>query len=276
MEKVFFFKKQHLPLLCLFFLLMVPSALALREPFDHSLWDAFLKAYVNREGQVHYPAAKRDSHLLTEYLEKLAQIDLKEFETSWPREEKLAVWLNAYHAGVIKMILDHYPVRSIHDISGVWDLPVIRIHDQSFSLNGIRSNQLMEAFRDEKIHVALACGAKSCPRFRREAYTGPRVEGQLFLATREFVNDPVYLQITPGQKAIFLSQLFKWYEQDFTLDFGSAENDQKLSPQQMAVLSFIAHYLEDAKKIEYLEEGRYKIKYLPFEWALNEGASPSA
>ncbi|HXV27862.1 MAG TPA: hypothetical protein VD913_02755, partial [bacterium] len=53
-----------------------------------------------------------------------------------------------------------------------------------------------------------------------------------------------------------------------------AENDLKRSPQQMAVLSFIAHYLEDAKKIEYLEEGRYKIKYLPFDWDLNEQTLP--
>ncbi len=255
-----------------FFLFLTPPASALEKPFDHSAWDQFLKAYVNDKGQLNFQMAKKDPRLLTEYLQQLGAIPLEQFDASWPREERLAVWLNAYHAGVVRVILDHYPVRSIHDIPGVWDLPLVRIGKQSFSLNGIRSIQLIEIFRDEKIHVALACGARSCPRFRREAYTGPRAEGQLFLATREFVNAPEYNQITPGEKTIFLSHLFKWYEQDFTLDFGSPENDSKLSPQQMAVLSFIVHYLEDAKKIEYLEARRYKVKYLPFEWALNESA----
>jgi len=259
-------------LLLLTFVFFVPPAFALEKPFDHSAWDQFLKTHVNDKGQLNFQAAKQDSHLLTEYLKQLEAIPFDQFERSWPREERLAVWLNAYHAGVVRVILDNYPVRSIHDIPGVWDLPVVRIGRQSFSLNGIRSIQLIENFRDEKIHVALACGAASCPRFRKEAFTGPRVEGQLFLATREFVNDPEFNQINPGEKTIYLSHLFKWYEQDFTLDFGSPENDSKLSPQQMAVLSFVVHYLEDAKKIEYLEARRYKVKYLPFEWALNESA----
>ena len=37
-----------------------------------------------------------------------------------------------------------------------------------------------------------------------------------------------------------------------------------------SVLSFVAYYQDDAERITYLEERRYKIKYLPFDWNLNE------
>lgn len=225
---------------------------------------------MNEQGEVDYRAAQKDPSLLHRYLEQLVGVDFRDFSDNWPREEKLALWLNAYHAGVIRVILDHYPIKSIHDIPGVWDLPVLKIGDNSFSLNDIRTRELMEFFRDEKIHVALACGAKSCPRFRREAYTGPRVEGQLFLATREFVNNPQFNRIVPGEKKIWISRLFKWYAQDFMLDFGSPATEFDFTPEETAILAFITHYLEDPQKVEYLEEGGYKIQYLSFEWGLNE------
>ena len=263
--------------LVLSFVFFFPSALfALDKPFDHSAWDQFLKEFVNEQGEVNYEAAQKTPTLLNHYIEQLAAVDYEDLVRKWPREEKLALWLNAYHVGVTRAILDHYPVQSIQNIAGVWDLPLVRIGNQTFSLNHIRARQLLGVYRDEKIHLALACGAKSCPRLRREAFTGPRVEGQLFLATRDFVNDPIYTQITPGQKKIHVSRIFKWYAKDFTLDFGSVEIGRKLAPEEIAVLSFIAHYLEDSQKVQYLEDGRYKIQYLLFDWKLNDWHSASA
>ena len=122
----------------------------------------------------------------------------------------------------------------------------------------------------KKIDTALACGAKSCPALSREAYTGPRVEGQLFLAAQRFVNDPERNHIDPAAKAVKISKIFKWYGNDFKLDFLSEERDQRFSESEYAALSFIANYLKDEKKIQFLEENGYKIKYLDFDWKLNE------
>lgn len=247
-----------------------PSAFALEKPYEHSTWDRFLKKFVNEAGELDYQAVKRDPQLLNSYLNQLARIDLRDFRFDWPREEKLALWLNAYHAGVVSAIVKHYPVKSMQSIPGIWDLTFIKVVSKNFSLNDIRNRQLLAVYRDEKIHMALACGAKSCPKFPREAYTGPRVEGQLFLATRAFVNDPDQNRIIPGEKKIWISRLFKWYAADFRLDFGTSEKIRNLSPEEGAVLSFLAHYLEDPRKIEFLEEGDYKIKYPSFDWSLNE------
>jgi len=38
----------------------------------------------------------------------------------------------------------------------------------------------------------------------------------------------------------------------------------------MSILSFLIYYSEDLQKIEFLEEGRYKIKYMPFDPELND------
>ncbi len=223
---------------------------------------------MNEKGEVNYQAVQKDPQLLNSYLKQVKRVvDL----VLWPREERLAFWINAYHAGVIHAIVQHYPIQSIQDIPGVWDSgDVVQVGFRGNTLNAIRFQQLIGAFRDEKIQTALACGAKSCPPLPREAYTGPQVEGQLFLAAQRFVNDPDRNKIIPGQKNIELSSLFKWYATNFKLDFGAAENEQGLPPEVYAVLSFVAHYLTDLKKIEFLESSNYKVKYLPFDWSLNE------
>jgi len=259
------------------FLIAIPSDLSWAgqvKPFDHSTWDRFLKQFVNERGEVNYQAVKADPSLLNQYLEALADVPLKTMAETWPREEKLAMWLNAYHAGVVRAIVDHYPVRSINDIPGVWEMAAVRIGGASYSLNTVRSEKLMRAFRDEKIQVSLYCGAVSCPRLQREAFTGPRVEGQLFLSTVEFVNNADYVEVIPGQKKIQLSRIFKWYAGDFKLDFGAPITELKITTEQQSVLSFLAFYLRDAAKVEYLEGDQYKVKYMPFNWALNE-ASPA-
>jgi len=84
------------------------------------------------------------------------------------------------------------------------------------------------------------------------------------------VNNPKYVQIVPGSKKIQLSRIFKWYAPDFDLDFGSPERIGKFQRGDVSILSFLAYYLEDDAKIEYLQEGNYKIKYFPFDWSLNE------
>ena len=243
---------------------------SIKEPFNHSAWDQFLKKYVNEEGEVNYRGVKENPQLLNAYLKKIHRLESSVVFTQWPREEGLALWLNAYHAALISFVIQHYPLREINDIPGAWDLSILKMKKEYFSLNDIRASCLIGVFHDEKIDIALSCGAKSCPKMRREAFTGPKVEGQLFMIAREFVNNEAYVQVEPEKSKVEISQLFDWYGADFKLDFGRAENEKNMNPQVFAVLSFLAHYLEDAGKINFLEEGEYKVKYLPFDWSLNE------
>lgn len=267
MKKVF--------LLLLFSFFSAASAFALDKPFDHSSWDQFLKTYVNDRGEVDYARAQKEPALLQAYLQSIEAIDPADL-SGWPREEKLALFMNLYHAAVVSQILKSYPVKTIQEIPGVWDLPAVKQGKKTLSLNHLRNHELIGKFRDEKIDAALFFGAKSSPKLRQEAFTGPKVEGQLYLAAREFVNDENRNPIQPGKKHLQLSRIFKWYAPNFKLDFGYRDDDDKFSLEENSILAFLAYYLDDRAKIEYLESKRYKIKYLPFDWNLNDWHSASA
>lgn len=241
------------------------------EGFDHSLWDSFLKEYVNENGDVDYRRVKENREILDDYLALLSTASLREVTHDWPREESLAFWLNAYNAAVIKAIVDHYPVKSIQEIPSVWSMTeVLHVGENAFSLNDIRATELLGVYHDEKIHLVLSCGAESCPKLKRKAFTGPEVEGMLFFTTREFVNNDECVDIVPGRKDIKISKIFKWYMNDFNLDFGSTKRHRDLSMSETSLLSFLAYYLEDITKIDAIEEDIKKIKYLPFNWGLND------
>lgn len=257
-----------------FFLGVLPAGLHAATALDYSSWDSFLKKNVNEKGEVDYRSIKKDSQELNNFLESLTQAGGSDMKT-WPREEALAFWLNAYHASMIKLVAEHYPVASVQKIPGFWDVTAFRIGKiekmrKQFSLNDIRVQCLISVYHDEKIHLALSMASKSGPLLMPEAFTGPKVEGQLFLLTRKFVADPRCVDVVPGRKKIMLSRIFKWYADDFKLDFGTLEPRGKLSAGENAVVSFLAYYLEDEAKDEYLQEAQYKIDYLPFDWALND------
>ena len=149
-------------------------------------------------------------------------------------------------------------------------MPEKKKRQRKYSLNDIRVNNLIGVYHDEKIHLALSMAAKGGPKLMPEAFTGPKVEGQLFLLTRRFVNNPAYVDITPGRKKIRISRIFKWYGKDFKLDFGTPEPFGKFSEADVSVLSFLAYYLEDEAKGEYLQQANYKIEYPAFDWSLND------
>jgi hypothetical protein len=265
---------------CVLFLLIFPVGLHASTAFDYSAWDAFLKKYVNDNGDVDYQSIKKDPKELNDFLAVLMAANEQEM-ASWPREEALAFWINAYHAALINLVVENYPVTSVQKIPSFWDISSFhlgkKIKGQSrFSLNDIHLKKLIDVYRDEKIHLALSVAAKSGPKLMREAFTGPKVEGQLFLLTRQFVTDPAYVDITPGRKKIRISKIFEWYAKDFRLNFGTPEPRGKFSAGDNAILSFLAYYLEDEAKASYLQEGNYKIEYPHFDWSLNDFKKGSA
>ena len=260
-----------------FFLMTFLGGLHGVSAFDHSALDAYLKKYVNEKGEVNYQGVVQDRKPLDDYLAHLmAASDLE--RGSWPREEVLAFWLNAYHAMLLRLVAEHYPVSSVQKIPSFWDIALIHFGQRfqgqkQYSLNDIRVSTLIGVYHDEKIHMALSMAARGGPKLMREAFTGPKVEGQLFLLTRQFVNNPAFVDVKPGRKKIRISKIFKWYGKDFKLDFGTPEPFGKFSVADTAVLSFLAYYLEDEAQGEYLQEANYKIEYPPFDWSLNDQKS---
>ncbi len=124
------------------------QAPAMPEPpatMSHALWDELLRTYVSADGHVNYKGLKTAEAKLNKYL---AQLAANVPGPSASRQEAMAYWINAYNAFTVKLILDHWPVKSIRDIHGgnPWDVKWIELGGKKYSLNQIEHEILRKRY----------------------------------------------------------------------------------------------------------------------------------
>jgi len=222
--------------------------------FDHSAFDALLRKHVDGDGWVDYEGLRKDAAALDSYIASVGQAPF----ASLGRDEKLSLLINAYNAFTLRLILDHYPVKSIKDIPSAkrWDAKRWRIAAMTLSLNQIEHEQIRPKFAEPRIHFALVCAAIGCPKLRNEAFRADRIEEQLEDQTRYVHSHDRWFRYRPGANEVHLTKLYDWYGADFEQVAGS-------------VIQFAARYsapLESALG----EDKKPRIIWLDYDWLLND------
>lgn len=179
---------------------------------NHAEFDALLKKYVSEDGRVNYNGFKKERARLESYLYHL---ELNPPNDSYSREEALAYWINIYNASTIYLVIKKFPIRSIIEINErePWGYKFVKSGGEVYTLNQIEHQIIRPKFKDPRIHFALNCAAKSCPRLLNAAYIGETLEDQLEKMTLDFINDAQKNTISPS--IVQVSKLFEWYHDDF-------------------------------------------------------------
>ena len=190
---------------------------------QHLEWTSLLQKHVSDSGQVDYEGFIADSVLLNQCLAHFSKYPPGK---NWTEAEKLAYWINAYNIFTIKLIVDHYPLKSIKDIgdglpmiNSPWDIKFFKIGNIDFDLNTIEHEILRKQFNEPRIHFAINCASISCPKLRTEAFTAQKLEAQLEEQTTDFINNPDKNSI--NDKETKLSKIFDWFQSDFTKKNGA-------------------------------------------------------
>ena len=219
---------------------------------DHSTFDKILRANVRGE-KIDYDNIRRQHQdQLGGYLEQLAGTDVKALR----RREQLAFYINLYNAtvihGVAERIKQEYSVAD--DDFALFKEPLVRLKDGSISLNDLEHKVIRPMFKDPRVHVALVCGARSCPPLIPRAYDARDLDAVLENNMRRFINDPKRNRFDTTGKTLLLSKIFDWYADDFG---GTA-----------GVRKFVLDYAPEGIKAK-LGDGKFKPAHLRYDWSLN-------
>lgn len=248
--------------------------------FDYSEYDSVLKAFVNEEAMVDYAGLKARRQQLDEFAASMGKLTSEVYE-DWNDKDKIAFWLNAYNALTLKAIIDNYPIKSsffrsmvyprnsIRQIPGVWKKLTFEVMGKDLTLNHIEHEILRKKFNEPRIHMAMVCAAMGCPPLRYEPYKGETLDEQLDDQTRQFLSDSAKFEIDRKRRMLALSPIFDWFGGDFVTKYGAKQAIGRHGGKESAVLNFVAQYLSEAQK-DYVLAGRFKIKYLKYDWSLNE------
>jgi len=243
-------------------------------------WSRLLRNFSN-DGRVDYAGLSRQPDLLKEYLAALESTEADAF-VDWPSDQRLAFWINAYNAYTVRWILDHYPTDGILETVSLWrralgapfniafiplghlaSLPD-RTPDTLLSLADIEHQILRKRFDDPRIHFAIVCASRSCPKLRGTPYTAADIDRQLDENARDFLQDPSKNRWEARERRLLVSKIFRWFREDFEAEGGPA--------------GYFARYGPFAAEPGAVRESSDRggpgpdpaVAYLDYDWSLND------
>lgn len=257
------------------FVFLLLAAAAPARAFDHSHtgWTALLQRHVQvldggRVSRVNYAGFSRDRAALRVYLDALSAVKPEQY-AAWGRPERLAFLLNAYNAFTVEKVLTRHPdLRSIRDFGRVignpWKDRFFTLLGRAESLDGIEHGLVRApgAFDEPRIHFAVNCASVGCPMLREEAYVAARLDAQLEEQARRFLGDRTRNRYNAG--ALEVSAIFDWYGRDFATGPAGAGSAERYLARYAPLL---ADRPEDREAVA---AGRVKLRFLDYDWALND------
>ena len=251
--------------------------------FSHDNFDRVLRQHVDDNGMVDYKALQAAPMDLQDYYRMIASYSPDSHPERFPdNNHKLAYWINAYNAGAMVIVLNHYPIKSVLDVknpglfffltnkAGFFFFRRLSFGGSTTSLYYLENSVVRKRFKDPRIHFALNCASISCPRLPQKAFSGEILDEQLDNETRFFLSESRNFRIDHDAETIYLSSIFKWYKKDFT-----SWVKQKYPDRKASLLSYIGLYLptEASKALEEVAD-RYTVKFIPYDWGLNDQNTP--
>jgi len=238
-----------------FLILIIPTLFiitcsnAQSNKFDHSIFDALLSVNVDESGMVNYPAFINNQKFAT-YLKDIENADIGGFT----KEEKLAFYINAYNATVIKNVLNHWPINSPMDVDGFFNKIKHTIAGKEITLDELEHKY---ALKIEPVlsHFGLVCAAVSCPKLIRSTYKSESVIRHLEENGRIYFNDLNKNRLDRENNILYLSEIFKWFKDSFIKKYGSLK--------ETAI-----HFMNDDNRV-FLMNNEASVKYLKYNWKLN-------
>lgn len=221
-----------------------PQAGAAALFFDEA--DAFFGAHVV-DGRVDYAAVRADAGRLERLVSLTAAADREAFS---PDEDK-AFLLNAYNLLAVYAVVRAYPVASPTDVEGFFDEQTYTVAGDEMTLDELEKGALFPAYPDVRLHFALVCAAAGCPDLLDAAYRPETLDRQLDRQTRRALARPHLVRVDAEAKEIVLSELFRWYEDDF-------------KREAVSLRAYIDRYRGRPLPAD------YSIRFAPYDWRLND------
>ena len=248
--------------------------------FPYGNYAYVLDEYVDKRGRVDYKALKRDRRRLDSFVRSLGRLSRSEYN-KWPKDAKIAFWVNAYNAITMRIIIDNYPIEagffaswrypenSIRQIDDVFDGIYFPVMGKEMTLDDIEHETLRKKFNEPRIHVALVCAAESCPTLRTEPFVGHKLDKQLKEQGEDFVRWSDNFRVRRSEDTVYISSIFKWFGEDFIKKYGTRTEFQGHSAKIRAVLNYLSKHVTRPQR-SYLLSADYSVEYLDYDWTLNE------
>ncbi len=221
----------------------------------YTSWAQVLRSHVDDKGRVDFKAIADNPTHLYRYVVYVSETSPEAFPQRFPRlEDRLQYHLNAYNALALYGVITHNFPEDFHrfsDRAKFFKFTEYTIGGEKRSLYDYE-NKVIRPLGDPRVHFALNCMVRACPRLPRTPFQAKSLNADLDALTKEFVNHPRHVEVLPAEGVVRLSEIFKFYEEDFV----GAEKSPSL-------IAYINRYRQEP-----IDEN-FKVEFMDYDWTVN-------
>ena len=218
-------------------------------------WAQVLMQSVDSQGRVAFKDISENPASLYRMVAYISQTSPEKYPGRFTNpEDRMAYYLNSYNAlamyGVIsyKFPSDFY---SFSDRAKFFAFTHFTVGGQEISLYDYE-NEVIRPLGDPRVHFALNCMVKACPRLPQTPFRAEDLDSTLNALTLEFVNHPRHVQVVESAHRVRLSEIFSLYEDDFV--------NPKIAS---SLIEYINRY-----RTSPIDE-TFAVEFIPYDWTVN-------
>ena len=214
-------------------------------------WATVLSQHVDDRGRIDFTGVAARPRDLEAFIAWIATTSPAKDPEAFPtKEARLAYWLNAYNAlAMYNVIRSGIPTELGSIKVRFFGLTTFTIGGQSMSLNTLET-KVVRPIGDPRVHFALNCMVRGCPRLPRSPFATSRLEEQLEAAAKLFLNEERNVGLLPDRSTERFSDILRFYTGDFL----------KHAP---SLAAYANRYRESEIPTGWKEE------FIPYDWVVN-------
>ena len=215
-------------------------------------WERVLAEHVDDRGRIDFARIAAAPKDLESYVSYVGSISSTSRPDAFPtREAKLAYYLNAYNA------LAMYGIVQAGIPESLAKMKVRFFYRNRFVMGGERislyklENSIVRKMGDPRIHFALNCMVRGCPRLPREPFEATQLDAQLERAAKLFFSEDRNVDLRPDAKTVRFNEILRFYTKDFLV----------VSP---SLIAYANQFREGAIPVD------WKVEFIPYDWTVNK------
>jgi hypothetical protein len=231
---------------------LVPAPQAELPPDPQAAWGRVLERFVDDAGRVDFAALAQDRADLDRFVAWIYAEGPQNAPQRFPsREHVLAYHLNAYNALAMYNVLERGIPASLAGLEKVdfFALRKLKVAAVPLSLYAYE-NDVIRPLGEERVHFALNCMVRGCPRLPRTPFRAEDLERQLAAETRHFLAEPRNVRLDPARRVVHLSEILRFYSEDF-----------------LAKAPSLPAYVNRHRGEKIPED--YEVAFIPYDWTVN-------
>jgi hypothetical protein len=215
-------------------------------------WARVLAKHVDEKGRIDFVGLSRERADLDAYVAWIGRVSPANSPASFPsKESKLAYFINAYNALAMYNVIESGMPKDLNAVKvKFFYRNKLELGGQKMSLYDLE-NKIVRPMGDPRVHFALNCMVRGCPRLPREPFRADQLDAELEATAQYFLNEERNVKIEADKQTVRFSQILQFYTEDFV----------KKAPSLIAY----ANKYRDAKIPD-----SYRVEYIPYDWTLNQ------